>query len=59
LKNTQADHFTFCLWALIKDVIEKEISQGSDSIPRQRLKNLRKSDCQRGLSQKGALSTLN
>jgi hypothetical protein len=31
LKNTQADNFTLCLWALVKDAIEKEISQGSDS----------------------------
>jgi hypothetical protein len=31
LKNTQADNFTLCLWALVKDAIEKEISKGSDS----------------------------
>jgi hypothetical protein len=31
LKITQADNFTLCLWALIKDAIEKVISQGSDS----------------------------
>ena len=31
LKITQADNFTLCLWALIKDAIEKEISQVSDS----------------------------
>ena len=31
LKNTQADNFTLCLWALVKDAIEKEISQGSNS----------------------------
>jgi hypothetical protein len=32
LKNTQADNFTLCLWALVKDAIEKEISKVSDSI---------------------------
>ena len=26
LKNTQADNFTLCLWVLVKDAIEKEIS---------------------------------
>ena len=31
MKNTQADNFTLCLWVLVKDAIEKEISQGSDS----------------------------
>ena len=31
LKNTQADNFTLCFWALVKDAIEKEISKGSDS----------------------------
>ena len=31
LKNTQADNFTLCLWALVKDAIEKVISQGLDS----------------------------
>jgi hypothetical protein len=28
LKITQADNFTFYLWALIKDAIEKVISSG-------------------------------
>ena len=28
---TQADNSTLCLWSLVKDAIEKEISQGSDS----------------------------
>ena len=31
LRNTQADNFTLCLWALIKDAIEKVISKGSHS----------------------------
>ena len=26
LKNTQADNFTLCLWALIKDAIDKKTS---------------------------------
>jgi hypothetical protein len=30
LKNTQADNFTLCYWVLIKDAIEKDISQVSD-----------------------------
>ena len=30
LKITQADNFTLCLWALVKDAIEKLISQGLD-----------------------------
>jgi hypothetical protein len=30
LKNTQADNFTFCLWTLVKDAIEKEISKVLD-----------------------------
>ena len=30
LKNTQADNFTLCLWVLVKDAIEKVISQGLD-----------------------------
>jgi hypothetical protein len=30
LKITQADNFTLCLWVLIKDAIEKVISQGLD-----------------------------
>jgi hypothetical protein len=58
LKNSQADNFTLCLWVLVKNAMEKEISKGQ-IVPRQSLKNLRKSACQRGLSQKGALSTLN
>ena len=31
MKITQADNFTLCLWALLKDTIEKVISQGLDS----------------------------
>jgi hypothetical protein len=31
LKNNQANNFTLCLWVFIKDAIEKEISQGSNS----------------------------
>jgi hypothetical protein len=31
LRNTQADNFTFCLWAHIKDAIDEETSQVSDS----------------------------
>ena len=58
LKITQADNFTLCLWALVKDAIEKVISKGLDSSQAE-LDQSQEGQFQRGSSQKRVLSTLN
>jgi hypothetical protein len=57
LKITQADNFTLCLWALVKDAIEKVISKGLDSSQAE-LDQSQEGQFQRGSSQKRVLSTL-
>ena len=56
MKNTQADNFTLCLWALIKDVIEKEISQGSDSTQAEIEESQEERLSERTFSEKGPLN---
>ena len=57
MKITQADNFTLCLWALIKDAIEKEISKGSDSTQAELEESQEERLSERTFSEKGPLYT--
>jgi hypothetical protein len=56
LKNTQADNFTLCLWVLIKDAIEKEISQMSDSTKTELEESQEECLSERTFSERGPLN---
>ena len=56
MKNTQADNFTLCLWALLKDSIEKEISQVSDSTQTELEESQEERLSERTFSEKGPLN---
>ena len=56
LKNTQADNFTLCLWALVKDAIEKEISKGSDSTQAELEESQEERLSERTFSERGPLN---
>ena len=57
LKITQADNFTLCLWALIKDAIEKVISQGLDSTQAELDESQEECLSERVFSEKGPLNS--
>jgi hypothetical protein len=57
LKITQADNFTLCLWALIKDAIEKLISQGLDGTQAELDESQEESLSERVFSEKGPLNS--
>lgn len=57
LKITQADNFTLCLWELIKDAIEKVISQGLDSTQAELDKSQEECLSERDFSEKGPLNS--
>ena len=57
LKNTQADNFTLCLWALVKDAIERVISQGSDSTQAELDESQEECLSERVFSEKGPLNS--
>ena len=56
LKNTQADNFTLCFWALVKDAIEKEISKGSDSTQAELEESQEECLSERTFSERGPLN---
>jgi hypothetical protein len=56
LKNIQADNFTLCLWVLIKDAIEKEISKGSDSTQAELEESQEECLSERTFSERGPLN---
>ena len=56
LKITQADNFTLCLWALVKDAIEKVISQGSDSTQAELEESQEEHLSERTFSERGPLN---
>ena len=58
MRTTQADSITLCLWVLIKDDIDEETSKALANAQGE-LEEFRKNACQRGLSQRKALLTLN
>jgi hypothetical protein len=57
LKITQADNFTLCLWALVKDAIEKVILQGSDSTQAELDESQEERLSERAFSEKGPLNS--
>ena len=57
LKITQADNFTLGLWALIKDVIKKMISQGSDCTQAELVESQEECLSERAFSEKGPLNS--
>ena len=56
LKNTQADNFTLCLCALVKDAFEKEILQGSDSTQAELEESQEERLSERTFSERGPLN---
>ena len=56
MKNTQADNSTLCLWVLIKDAIEKEISQMSDSTKTELEESQEECLSERTFSERGPLN---
>ena len=56
MKNTQADNFTLCLWALVKDAFEKEILQGSDSTQAELEESQEERLSERTFSERGPLN---
>ena len=56
LRNTQADNFTFCLWAHIKDAIDEETSQVSDSAQGELEESQEERLLERTSSEKGLLN---
>ena len=57
LNNTQADNFSLCLWALVKDTIEKVISKGSDSNQAELVESQEEQLSERAFSEKGPLNS--
>ena len=57
LKITQADNFTLCLWVLVKDAIERVISQGSDSTQAELDESQEEHLSERVFSEKGPLNS--
>ena len=57
LKITQADNFTLDLWVLVKDAIEKVISQGLDSTQAELDESQEESLSERVFSEKGPLNS--
>jgi hypothetical protein len=53
---TQADNSTLCLWSLVKDAIEKEISQGSDSTQAELEESQEEHHSERTFSERGLLN---
>jgi hypothetical protein len=57
LKITQADNFTLGLWVLVKDAIEKVISQGSDCTQEELVESQEECLSERAFSEKGLLNS--
>jgi hypothetical protein len=57
LKITQADNFSLGFWALIKDAIEKVISQGSDCTQGELVESLEEHLSERAFSEKGPFTS--
>jgi hypothetical protein len=57
LNITQADNFSLCLWALVKDTIEKVISKGSDSNQAELVESQEEQLSERAFSEKGPLNS--
>jgi hypothetical protein len=56
LRNSQADNFTLCLWVLVKDAIDEEISQASDSTQTELEESQEERLSERTFSEKGPLN---
>jgi hypothetical protein len=56
LRNTQADNFTLCLWALVKDDIDEETLQASDSTQAELEESQEECLPERTFSEKGPLN---
>ena len=56
LRNTQADNFTLCLWVLVKDAIDEEISQASDSTQTELEESQEERLSERTFSERGPLN---
>ena len=56
LRNTQADNFTLCLWALVKDDIDEETLQASDSTQAELEESQEECLPERTFSEKGSLN---